>query len=72
MKTSGIFTISLDFERIWGVHDSNPQGYDANIEGVDNAKKKEGIKHTDNYFTTYNGKEGNRNMYDLFSSATVE
>ena len=37
MKTSGIFTISLDFERIWGVHDGNPQGYDANIDGVDNA-----------------------------------
>ena len=35
-------------------------------------KKTEGIKHTDNYFTTYNGKEGNRNMYDLFSSETVE
>ena len=37
MKTSGIFTVSLDFERIWGVHDGNPQGYDANIDGVDNA-----------------------------------
>ena len=37
MKTSGIFTVSLDFERIWGIHDVNPQGYDANIDGVDNA-----------------------------------
>mgnify|MGYP001337314609 FL=1 len=37
MKTSGIFTVSLDFERIWGVLDVNPQGYDANIDGVDNA-----------------------------------
>ena len=29
MKISGIFTVSLDFERIWGVHNGNPQGYDA-------------------------------------------
>lgn len=37
LMNTGIFTVSLDFERIWGVHDVNPLGYDANIDGVDNA-----------------------------------
>ena len=39
MKTSGIFTVSLDFERMWGIQDVNPEGYgyEANIDGVDNA-----------------------------------
>jgi len=42
------------------------------LKDYDNAKKTEGNKLTDNYFTTYNGKEENRNIYDLFSSATLE
>jgi len=39
------------------------------IKNYDSAKKSKGnnIKHFN-----YNEKEGNRNMYDLFSSATVE
>jgi peptidoglycan/xylan/chitin deacetylase (PgdA/CDA1 family) len=35
MKQSGIFTVSLDFERMWGVHDVAASAYAENIDGVD-------------------------------------
>ena len=35
MKKSGVFTVSLDFERMWGVHDVDASTYADNIDGVD-------------------------------------
>ena len=37
LNSSGIFTISLDFERMWGLYDLKLEGYDENIEGINKA-----------------------------------
>jgi peptidoglycan/xylan/chitin deacetylase (PgdA/CDA1 family) len=40
-KTAGVFTVSLDFERYWGVRDKRAiKEYQANLMGVDNAIEK--------------------------------